>query len=81
MAMKKDLNNKLLLEIQKGLSSGTYLQINRMLNSLNPKEIAFFIESSPPKERSMVWQILNKDTEGEVLVHLSDSLQKYFLNP
>lgn len=79
MSMKKDLNNKLLLEIQKGLSSGTYLQINRMLNSLNPKEIAFFIESSPPKERSMVWQILNKDTEGEVLIHLSDSLQKYFL--
>ena len=65
--------------IKDSLSSGTYLQINRMLNSLNPSDIAHFIESSPPKDRELVWQILNKEIEGEVLIHLSDTLQKYFL--
>jgi magnesium transporter len=65
--------------IKDGLSSGTYLQINRMLNSLNPSDIAHFIESSPPKDREFVWQILNKEIEGEVLIHLSDTLQKQFL--
>jgi magnesium transporter len=65
--------------IKDSLSSGTYLQINRMLNSLNPSDIAHFIESSPPKDREFVWQILNKEIEGEVLIHLSDTLQKYFL--
>ena len=65
--------------IKDRLSSGTYLQINRMLNSLNPSDIAHFIESSPPKDREFVWQILNKEIEGEVLNHLSDTLQKQFL--
>ena len=65
--------------IKDSLSSGTYLQISRMLNSLNPADIAHFIESSPPKDREFVWQILNKEIEGEVLIHLSDTLQKQFL--
>jgi len=65
--------------IKDSLSSGTYKQINRMLNSLNPSDIAHFIESSPPKDREFVWQILNKEIEGEVLIHLSDTLQKDFL--
>ena len=65
--------------IKDSLSSGTYLQISRMLNSLNSADIAHFIESSPPKDREFVWQILNKEIEGEVLIHLSDTLQKQFL--
>ena len=65
--------------IKDSLSSGTYLQISRMLNSLNPADIAHFIESSPPKDREFVRQILNKEIEGEVLIHLSDTLQKQFL--
>ena len=65
--------------IKDSLSSGTYLQISRMLNSLNSADIAHFIESSPPKDREFVWQILNKEIEGEVLIHLSYTLQKQFL--
>jgi magnesium transporter len=68
-----------LSNIKNQLLHGTYSQINRMLNSLNPSEIAHLIESSPPKERELVWQILNNDLEGEVLNHLPDTLQEEFL--
>ena len=65
--------------IQEKLSSGTYSQIRRMLNKLHPRDIAYLIELSPPGEREFVWQILDKEIEGEVLNHLSDTLQKEFL--
>ena len=61
------------------LSSGTYSQISRMLNKLNAIDIAHFIESSPPADREFVWKILSKETEGEVLNLLSESLQEDFL--
>ena len=76
---EKESNLDNISYIKDRLSSGTYSQINRMLNSLNPSDIAHFIESSPPEDRDFVWQILNKDVEGEVLNHLSDALQEQFL--
>ena len=65
--------------IKKKLNSGTYSQIKRMLNKLHPSDIAHFIESSSPTDREFVWQIINKETEGEVLNLLSDTLQEEFL--
>ncbi|HIE49705.1 MAG TPA: magnesium transporter [Gammaproteobacteria bacterium] len=76
---EKETNLNNISYIKDRLSSGTYSQINRMLNSLNPSDIAHFIESSPPEDRDFVWQILNTDIEGEVLNHLSDALQEQFL--
>ena len=76
---EKETNLNNISYIKDSLSSGTYSQINRMLNSLNPSDIAHFIESSPPEDRDFVWQILNTDVEGEVLNHLSDALQEQFL--
>ena len=65
--------------IKEKLSSGTYSQISRMLNKLHPNDIARFIESSPPSDREFVWQILDKEIEGEVLNQLPNSLQEDFL--
>ena len=76
---EKETNLNNISYIKDRLSSGTYSQINRMLNSLNPSDIAHFIESSPPEDRDFVWQILNTNVEGEVLNHLSDALQEQFL--
>ena len=78
MAQEESKNQDISL-IQKKLDSGTYSQISRMLNKLNPADIALFIESSPPKNREFVWQILSKETEPEVLKLLSDSIKQQFL--
>ena len=77
MENKTDKDNISL--IQKTLDSGTYSQIRRMLNKLQATDIAHFIESSPPGERDFVWQILDKEIEGGVLNHLSDTIKEEFL--
>ena len=76
---QENLSETNLVLIKEKLSSGTYSQISRMLNELHPNDIAHFIESSPPSDREFVWQILDKEIEGEVLSHLPHSLQEDFL--
>jgi len=76
---RENLSENNLILLKEKLSSGTYSQISRMLNKLHPNDIAHFIESSPPTDREFVWQILDKEIEGEVLNHLPHSLQEYFL--
>ena len=76
---RENLSENNLILLKEKLSSGTYSQISRMLNELHPNDIAHFIESSPPTDREFVWQILDKEIEGEVLNHLPHSLQEYFL--
>ena len=78
MSQDNSSENNLVL-IKEKLSSGTYSQISRMLNKLHPNDIARFIESSPPSDREFVWQILDKEIEGEVLNQLPNSLQEDFL--
>ncbi len=66
-------------ELSNALDSGTFIQVRRLLNSLPAPEIAHIIESSPPKTRAIIWQLLNLEDEGEILPYLSDEIQGQFL--
>lgn len=57
------------------LDSGALLPVKNMLESLHPAEIAHLIESSPPSQRKMLWQLLDSEYRGEVLVELGDEVQ------
>jgi magnesium transporter len=50
-----------------------------MLNALPPADVAHLIESSPPKTRHILWQLVDSDHEGEVLQELGDDIQTEFL--
>lgn len=65
--------------IFQALDSGAFQPIRRMLNGLRPVEIARLLESSPPKSRLILWQLIDRDQEGEVLQELSEDTQVYFL--
>ncbi|MCR8921573.1 magnesium transporter [Dasania sp. GY-MA-18] len=67
-------------ELTQALNSGTFIQTRRMLNSLPRTEVAHMIESSPPKTRAVLWQLINSDIEGEILPHLSDEVQSQILS-
>jgi len=62
------------------LDSGTFVDVRRMLNGLPPADVAHLLESSPPKFRNILWQLVEIEQEGEVLGELSVELQTYFLS-
>ena len=66
-------------ELHAALNSGTFVQVRRMLNALPPADVAHLIESSPPKSRHILWQLVDSDHEGEVLQELGDDIQTEFL--
>ncbi|WP_027859318.1 magnesium transporter [Marinobacterium jannaschii] len=76
------LNQKSHLDkLSQALESGEFQQIRFTLNNtLRPTEVARLLEKSPPKERQILWNLVNKDLEGEVLQHLGDDVQAEFLS-
>ena len=50
-----------------------------MLNSLPAEDIAYLLESSPPKQRSLLWKLVNSDLEGDVLSELNEDVRRFFL--
>jgi magnesium transporter len=61
------------------LSSGTFVDVRRMLNGLLPADVAHLLESSPPKFRHILWQMVEVDREGEILSEMGDDLRAQFL--
>jgi magnesium transporter len=67
--------------INDALDSGSIKQLARIVNKgLNTSDVAHLIESSPPKERNLIWRILETELRGEVLQYLSDDIQSNFLS-
>ena len=50
-----------------------------MLNDMPPADVAHLIESSTPKLRQLLWQLVGTELEGEVIGELSEDLQSQFL--
>lgn len=63
------------------IESGSVQQIARVVNKgLNASDIAHLIESSPPRERALIWRLLKDDLKGEVLQDLGEDVQAHFLS-
>ena len=68
------------LELNRAIHSGSLSQVQQMIKTLPTAGIAYLLESSPPKTRSVLWQLIDKDSEGEVLQYLNEDLQSDFLS-
>ncbi|NRB56642.1 MAG: magnesium transporter [Salinicola sp.] len=70
-----------LAKLNEALESGALDQARRMLNrGLAPVDVAHLLESSPPKEREILWGLLDPELHGDVLQYLGDDVQLEFLN-
>lgn len=65
--------------LNEALDCGEFQPVRRMLNSISPAEVAHLLESSPPKIRTALWQLVDIDQEGEILQFLSEEVQAEFL--
>ena len=62
------------------LESGSVKKAQRMLNALHPAEIGHVIESLPPPQRQLVWELVDPNIEGEALLYLHDDVRDDILS-
>ena len=60
--------------------SGRIADVSSMLNDMPPADVAHLLESSTPKLRNILWQLVDTEIEGEVIGELSEELQAQFLS-
>lgn len=61
--------------LSEALRSGTLQHVRRMLNALHPAEIAHLLESLPPARREVVWELVEPENDGEVLLHVGEEVR------
>ena len=79
--MNASTNESELDKLNTALEEGAFRQIRYTLNkTLRPSEVAHLIEKSPPKERRLLWSLIHKDIEADVLQELGDDVKSEILS-
>ena len=61
--------------LRQQLDGGRMRAARVMVNSLHPSEVARLLESLPLKKRAMLWEIVDPEIEGDVLVEVADEVR------
>ncbi|WP_251358052.1 magnesium transporter [Kangiella sp. TOML190] len=67
-------------QLNEALEGGQSSTFENLLSELFPPDIALFLESSPPKIRNTVWELIEIEQQGEVLQYLSDEVRQNFID-
>jgi len=62
--------------LRSALDSGALRPAHRMLAAMHPAEIALLIESVPQRQRELVWNLVDPELEGDVLLELSEGVRQ-----
>jgi len=77
----KNNNASKLDSVTEAIETGSLKQVARVVNKgLSTSDIALLIESSPPKERALIWRLLEQELKGDVLQYLGEDIQAQFLS-
>src|SRR5678816_4394368 len=68
-----------LAALRGALREGSWRGAARMIGAMHPAEIATLMESLPPAQREVVWNFVEPEIEGDVLVELSDDVRQSFI--
>lgn len=72
-AQSQDQTIKIITE---ALQTGTMQRARRILSALHPAEIANLLEALPHSQRGIVWNMLDHDDDGEILLYVGDEVRK-----
>lgn len=78
-ANDKTGTQKRLDNLTRALERGSMGPVRRLLNGMPPAEIAHLLESSPPRERAVLWKLVDKELHGDVLAELNEDIATQFL--
>ncbi|HEY5558573.1 MAG TPA: magnesium transporter [Steroidobacteraceae bacterium] len=68
-----------LAAIQAALAAGRLRGADRMVDAMHPAETALLLESLPPAQRALVWELVGREVQGDVLVELSEEVRSELL--
>lgn len=74
-AASESVRSTLLEALHEALDIGALREVREMLATLTPGEIADFLESLPPPQRLIAWQLVDPDDEGDVLVEVNEEVR------
>jgi magnesium transporter len=66
-------------ELNTALNSGMFVHVRNMLESMAASDIALLLHSSPPKARTVIWQLIDSNIQSEVIEELSDEVRNPIL--
>lgn len=69
-----------LAAIQAALAAGRLRGADRMVDAMHPAETALLLESLPPAQRALVWELVDAGVQGDVLVELSEEVRSELLS-
>jgi len=78
-ATRTPTKERRLAALRGALREGSWRGAARMVAAMHPAEIANLIESLPPAQREVVWNFVEPEVEGDVLVELSDDVRQAFI--
>ena len=78
-ATRTTTKDRRLAALRGALREGSWRGAARMVAAMHPAEIANLIESLPPAQREVVWNFVEPEVEGDVLVELSDEVRQAFI--
>jgi magnesium transporter len=73
--MSKPAKLSRLATLSLALEQGAGRQVHRLVNSMHPAEVASLLESLPPAQREIVWDLVDPEFEGDVLVELNEEVR------
>jgi magnesium transporter len=76
---RKPTKERRLAALRSALREGSWRGAARMIAGMHPAEIALLIESLPPAQREVVWNFVEPEIEGDVLIELSDEVRQSFI--
>ena len=63
----------------KALESDSLRDVQNTVENLHPAQIARLLESLPLRERAIVWDLIDEQNQGEILVELNDEVRSKLL--
>ncbi|MDH5500337.1 MAG: CBS domain-containing protein, partial [Gammaproteobacteria bacterium] len=72
-AREQTLTNLRLL--REKLGSGSMRSVRMLVHSLRPGEVARLLESMPQQERAVIWEMVDSEDEGDVLVEVNEEVR------
>lgn len=70
-----DQTHLILQEINNALDQGRYVHVRRLLEDMEPEDLADLLEASLPKNRHALWQLIDPEDYGETLEELSEDVK------